>query len=71
MPDLSPAPDQRRDSRRLDFAAAGVNGPRRLQLQRAPAEWTLKAIRVRGIDVTDRPLAFGSRISRLPTSKSC
>jgi hypothetical protein len=42
------------------FVAAGVNGPRRLQLQRAPAEWTLKAIRVRGIDVTDRPLTFGT-----------
>jgi hypothetical protein len=28
-------------------------------VQGAPAEWMLKAIRVRGIDVTDRPLAFG------------
>jgi hypothetical protein len=41
------------------FAVAGVNGPRRLQVQRAPAEWTAKEIRVRGIDVTDRILAFG------------
>lgn len=41
------------------FAIAGVNGPRRLQMPRAPTEWTLRAIRVRGIDVTDRPLAFG------------
>ena len=29
------------------------------ELQRAPAGWTLKEIRVNGIDVTDRPLAFG------------
>jgi protocatechuate 3,4-dioxygenase beta subunit len=43
------------------FEILGVNGPRRLQLQQTPAEWTLKAIRVRGIDVTDRPLAFGRR----------
>jgi hypothetical protein len=42
------------------FAINGVNGPRRLQLQRAPAEWTLKEIRVNGIDVTDRPLMFGT-----------
>jgi hypothetical protein len=41
------------------FEVSGVNGPRRLQVPRAPAEWTLKEVRVRGIDVTDRPLAFG------------
>jgi hypothetical protein len=41
------------------FEVAGINGPRRLQLLRAPAEWALKEIRVRGADVTDRPLAFG------------
>src|SRR6185295_14501346 len=41
------------------FQINGVNGPRRLQMSRAPAEWALKAIRVNGIDVTDRPLAFG------------
>jgi 5-hydroxyisourate hydrolase-like protein (transthyretin family) len=41
------------------FEVAGVHGPRRLQVPRAPASWTLKEIRVRGIDVTDRPLAFG------------
>ena len=41
------------------FSIAGVNGPRRLQLLRAPAAWTLREIRVNGIDVTDRPLAFG------------
>ena len=42
------------------FAINGVNGPRRLQLQRAPADWTLKEIRINGIDVTDRPLMFGT-----------
>jgi len=41
------------------FEVSGVNGPRRLQVTRAPAEWAFKEIRVRGIDVTDRPLAFG------------
>ena len=53
----SPASADIRDD--WSFSVAGVNGPRRLQLQRAPTEWTLKEIRVRGIDVTDRPLAFG------------
>ena len=42
------------------FEVRGIHGPRRLQLQRAPAEWTLQEIRVGGIDVTDRVLAFGS-----------
>jgi protocatechuate 3,4-dioxygenase beta subunit len=41
------------------FEIRGVNGPRRLHLKGAPSEWTLKEIRVNGIDVTDRPLAFG------------
>ena len=41
------------------FEMAGINGPRRLQLIRTPAGWTLKEIRVSGIDVTDRPLSFG------------
>jgi hypothetical protein len=41
------------------FEMAGVSGPRRLQLVRAPAGWALKEIRVNGIDATDRPLAFG------------
>jgi hypothetical protein len=41
------------------FEVSGVNGPRRLQVLRAPEEWMLKEVRVRGIDVTDRPLAFG------------
>ena len=41
------------------FEIRGVNGPRRLQLLRAPAGWALKEIRVNGTDVTDRPLPFG------------
>jgi hypothetical protein len=53
----SPASADVRDD--WSFSIAGVNGPRRLQLLRAPAEWTLREIRVNGIDVTDRPLAFG------------
>ena len=41
------------------FEVAGLNGPRRLELVRAPIGWTLKEIRVRGIDVTDRVIPFG------------
>jgi protocatechuate 3,4-dioxygenase beta subunit len=41
------------------FDIAGVNGPRRLQLARAPAGWALEDVRVTGISVVDRPLAFG------------
>ncbi len=59
-PDLSPAAPGSADVHAdWSFEIHGVNGPRRLQLQRAPAEWTLKEIRVNGIDATDRPLAFG------------
>jgi hypothetical protein len=43
------------------FEMSGVNGPRRLQLRRAPAAWALKEVRVRGIDVTDRVMAFGTK----------
>ena len=35
-------------------------------LRRAPAEWTLREIRVNGIDVTDRPLAFGKAVQQRP-----
>ncbi len=41
------------------FEVSGVSGPRRLQVVRTPAEWALREIRVRGIDATDRPIAFG------------
>jgi protocatechuate 3,4-dioxygenase beta subunit len=61
-PDLSPAAPASADVHAdWSFEIHGVNGPRRLQLQRTPAEWMLKAVMVRGIDVTDRPLPFGTR----------
>lgn len=41
------------------FEIANVSGPRRLQVVRAPASWTLRELRVNGIDATDRPLSFG------------
>ena len=41
------------------FEIRGVNGPRRLQLTRQPESWTLKEIRVNGIDATDRILSLG------------
>jgi hypothetical protein len=43
------------------FEMAGLNGPRRLQMVRTPAGWALKALRVNGIDATDRAIAFGRR----------
>lgn len=55
----SPANADIRDD--WSFAVNGVNGPRRLQLLRVPAKWTLREIRVRGIDVADRVLAFGTK----------
>jgi hypothetical protein len=42
------------------FRIAGVNGPRRLDVRRVPAGWTLEAIRAGGVDVTDRVLPFGA-----------
>jgi len=60
-PDLSPAvPGSAEVHPDWSFEIHGVNGPRRLLLQRGPAEWTLKEIRVNGIEATDRPLAFGT-----------
>jgi hypothetical protein len=41
------------------FALTGINGTRRLSATRIPAGWSLKEIRVNGIDVTDQPLPFG------------
>jgi hypothetical protein len=60
--DLSPQNNLARAEIHSDwtFEIAGINGPRRLQVLRAPPEWTLEEIRVNGIDVTDRPLPFGS-----------
>ena len=59
-PDQSPA--QPADAAIHDdwsFEIAGINGPRRLRVLRAPTGWTLKDIRVRGIDISDQALAFG------------
>jgi protocatechuate 3,4-dioxygenase beta subunit len=41
------------------FLMGGLSGPRRLNVTRLPAGWTLEQIRVGGTDVTDRPLSFG------------
>jgi protocatechuate 3,4-dioxygenase beta subunit len=62
-PDLSPmigggaaraVPDED-----LEFQFAGLSGPRRLTVNRVPPGWTLQAILLNGIDVTDTPLPFG------------
>jgi hypothetical protein len=42
------------------FEMNGIAGARRLRLVRAPRGWGLEAIRVRGVDVTDTPLTFGT-----------
>jgi hypothetical protein len=61
-PDLSPANPSRTDVRAgWTFELEGLNGPHRLQVVRAPSGWTLKEIRVNGIDVTDKPMTFGTR----------
>jgi hypothetical protein len=61
--DLSPATNPPSTDARAGwtFELEGLNGPHRLQVVRAPTGWTLKAIRVNGIDVTDKPMAFGTR----------
>ena len=41
------------------FDLAGISGPRRLQVGRAPAGWMVKAILAGGIDVTDQVMSFG------------
>jgi hypothetical protein len=42
------------------FEIRGLHGPRRLLLAESPAGWILKSVRVKGEDVTDMPLAFGT-----------
>jgi len=42
------------------FEFQGLHGPRRLLLADAPAGWILKSVRVKGEDVTDMPLVFGT-----------
>jgi hypothetical protein len=41
------------------FMLAGITGPRRLQVVRAPSGWMLKAILAGGVDVTDQVMSFG------------
>ncbi len=66
-PDLGPG-NQVATARLMNdwtFELNGVNGPRRLQVVRTPKGWALDAVRVGGVDVTDRPLAFGGAASTL------
>jgi hypothetical protein len=58
--DLAPASTASADIHAdWSFDIAGVSGPRRLQLLRAPVGWALSDVRVNGISVIDRPLSFG------------
>src|SRR5579871_5085111 len=41
------------------FEVRGVTGVRRLIATRLPPGWALRSVRASGVDVTDRPLAFG------------
>jgi Carboxypeptidase regulatory-like domain len=64
--DLAPVaagPPARAEIRRENwtFDMAGIHGPRRLRLVRAPEGWSLKSITSGGIDITDRALPFGTR----------
>ena len=43
------------------FEMSGLHGPRRFCVTRAPRGWTLKAILVNGVDVTDGTHRFGAR----------
>jgi carboxypeptidase family protein len=47
------------------FALGSVQGPRRLRIFQGPSEWSLKAVRVNGFDVTDDVLSFGTRLESL------
>jgi len=61
-PDLAPLSGRAIADIRPDwtFVLAGISGPRRIEVTRTPPGWALQEIRVRGIDVTDRPLTFGT-----------
>ena len=43
----------------LRFHFAGLTGPRRVSVTHVPSGWTLQAILLNGIDITDTPLPFG------------
>jgi hypothetical protein len=42
------------------FALRGITGTRRLRVIEAPRGWALKSMTVNGVDITDRPLQFGT-----------
>jgi len=42
------------------FEMTGLNGPRRLTLARAPADWMLDGMTLDGVDVADSALPFGT-----------
>jgi hypothetical protein len=49
----------------LRFFMAGVRGPRRIGVARAPSGWMLKSVSAKGVDVTDVALPFGSAAQSL------
>jgi hypothetical protein len=61
--DLSPTigggPGRATPDEDMEFQLAGLSGPRRLQVTRVPPGWTLQAILLNGLDVTDTALPFG------------
>jgi hypothetical protein len=61
-PDLAPLSGRAIADIRQDwtFSLSGISGPRRIELTRTPPGWALREIRVRGVDVTDQALAFGT-----------
>ena len=61
-PDLSPLGSHATADIRPDwtFTLSGISGPRRLEVTRTPPGWMVEEIRVRGIDVTDQPIVFGT-----------
>jgi protocatechuate 3,4-dioxygenase beta subunit len=42
------------------FDLNGITGTRRLRLRRLPTGWGLEAIRIDGLDITDKPFTFGT-----------
>ncbi len=61
-PDLSPPTNLAAANIGPDgnFMIEGINGPRRLEVLKTPPGWSLKEIRVGGIDMTDRVFPFAT-----------
>jgi Carboxypeptidase regulatory-like domain len=63
--DLSPlvggGPAQATVDDEMKFHLAGLTGPRLLRVSRVPAGWTLRAIVLNGVEITDTALTFGKR----------